>query len=53
MSRCECEWLGDCSCELPNLPAMTPAKAAKVALKTEKGRDAPYQESATASEPNS
>jgi len=29
----------------------TPAKSCKVALKTEKGRGAPYQESATASEP--
>lgn len=29
----------------------TPAKACKVALKTEKGRGAPVKESATASEP--
>jgi hypothetical protein len=29
----------------------TPAKSCKVTLKTEKGRGAPYQESATASEP--
>ncbi|GAA4047644.1 hypothetical protein GCM10023063_38760 [Arthrobacter methylotrophus] len=35
MSRCECEWLGDCSCELSPVLPTTPAKACKVRLKSE------------------
>lgn len=51
VSGCGCEWLGDCSCEVREVPVTTPAKACRVALKTEKGRGAPVIESATASEP--
>jgi hypothetical protein len=51
MSACDCEWLGDCSCEVRAVPITTPVKACKIRLKTEKGRGAPYQESATAAEP--
>jgi hypothetical protein len=50
MSACDCEWLGDCSCEVRAVPLLTPAKACKVALKTEKGRGVPVKESATATE---
>jgi hypothetical protein len=55
MSPCECDWInnpGPCTCQPANLPILTPAKACKIRLKTEKGRGAPYQESATASESN-
>jgi hypothetical protein len=54
MSPCECDWItnpGPCTCQPERLPIMTPAKACKIRLKKEKGRGAPYQESATASEP--
>ncbi|WP_183164580.1 hypothetical protein [Arthrobacter oryzae] len=40
MAGCGCEWLGDCACEVRVVPVLTPAKACKVALKTEKDRDA-------------
>lgn len=51
MRGCECEWPGVCECRPETLPVLTPAKACKIRLKTEKGRGAPYQESATATEP--
>jgi hypothetical protein len=50
MSGCDCEWLGDCACEVRAVPVMTPAKACKIRLKTEKDRDA-SPKSVTASEP--
>jgi hypothetical protein len=50
MSACTCEWLGYCSCELPAVPVLTPAKACKMRLETEKGRDVPSK-TATAAEP--
>jgi hypothetical protein len=40
MRACDCEWLGDCSCEVRVLPVLTPAKACKVRLKRAKDRDA-------------
>lgn len=39
MSRCTCEWLGDCSCEVRVIPVLTPAKACKIRLKTAQDRD--------------
>jgi hypothetical protein len=51
MSSCDCEWLGDCACEVRAVPVTTPAKACKVRLKNMEGRGAPVKESATASEP--
>ncbi len=38
--RCECEWLGDCACEVREVLVTTPAKACKIRLKTAKDRDA-------------
>lgn len=49
-SRCECEWLGDCACEVREVPVTTPAKACKVRLKTQESRDA-SPKSVTADEP--
>lgn len=49
-SRCECEWLGDCACEVREVPVLTPAKTVKIRLKTG-GRGVPVKETATASEP--
>jgi hypothetical protein len=53
VSKCTCEWLGDCACacEVRAVPVMTPAKACKIRIKTETGRGVPVKESATASEP--
>jgi hypothetical protein len=48
-NRCECEWLGDCACEVRDLPRASPAKLVKIRLKTG-GRGVPVKESATASE---
>jgi hypothetical protein len=49
-SRCECEWLGDCACEVGDVPVTTPAKACKIRLKTQESRDA-SPKSVTADEP--
>lgn len=52
MSGCNCEWLGLCYCEGPPVPVMTPAKACKVSLKTERGRgDSNANQNTTSSEP--
>lgn len=50
LSGCNCEWLGLCYCEGPPVPVMTPAKACKVRLKTNKAVTL-SPKSVTASEP--